>query len=81
MTAAALDRLGVGVVVPHESTIRRVLQAVDPHALQALRRRRISAHLADLSAEPGVPARERRRVLALDGRSCRPSPQRRRSVR
>jgi len=33
-----LDRLGVGVVVPHASTIRRVLQDLDPDAVEAAMR-------------------------------------------
>jgi predicted transposase YbfD/YdcC len=69
--AAVLDRLGVGAVAPHESTIRRVLQAVDPHALEAALRSWVTTQLANRPAEPGVPARERRRVLALDGKTVR----------
>jgi hypothetical protein len=30
-----LEVLGVGTVVPHESTIRRLLQQIDPAALEA----------------------------------------------
>jgi predicted transposase YbfD/YdcC len=69
--AAILDRLGVGAVAPHESTIRRVLQAVDAGALEAALRWWVSAQLAARIPEPGTPARERRRVLALDGKTVR----------
>ena len=66
-----LERLGVGVVVPHESTIRRVLQDLDPDAVEAAMRTWALAQLADRSAPDGVPVREQRRVLALDGKTVR----------
>ncbi len=66
-----LDALGVGVVVPHESTIRRVLQDLDPHAVEAAMRSWVLAQLADQRPPQGVPAREQRRVLALDGKTVR----------
>ena len=66
-----LDLLGVGVVVPHESTIRRVLQDLDPGAVEAAMRTWALAQLADRSAPDGVPIREQRQVLALDGKTVR----------
>lgn len=66
-----LDTLGVGVVVPHESTIRRVLQDLDPHAVEAAMRSWTLGQLADQPPPQGVPAREQRRVLALDGKTVR----------
>jgi predicted transposase YbfD/YdcC len=66
-----LDLLGVGVVVPHESTIRRVLQDLDPGAVEAAMRTWALAQLADRSASDGVPVREQRQVLALDGKTVR----------
>jgi len=55
-------RLGLGRVPPCESTIRRVLQAVDPDALDGA----VSSWLA-ARAGPGVG----RRVIAVDGKSAR----------
>ena len=66
-----LERLGVGEVVPHESTIRRVLQDLDPDAVEAAMRSWALAQLADRTAPKGVPVREQRRVLALDGETVR----------
>jgi hypothetical protein len=66
-----LSRLGVGAVVPHESTIRRVLQAVDASALEAALRSWALAELAARSPEQGTPARGQRQVLALDGKTMR----------
>jgi len=66
-----LDRLGVGVVVPHASTIRRVLQDLDPGAVQAAMRTWALAQLANQAASEGVPVREQRQVLALDGKTAR----------
>jgi len=66
-----LERLGVGEVVPHESTIRRVLQDLDPDAVEAAMRSWALAQLADRTAPKGVPVREQRRVLALDGKTVR----------
>ena len=68
---AILDLLGVGTVVPHASTIRRVLQDLDPDAVEAAMRRWALAQLADRPAPDGVPGREQRRVLALDGKTVR----------
>ena len=68
---AILDRLGVGTVVPHASTIRRVLQDLDPGAVEAAMRTWALAQLADRPAPDGVPLREQRRVLALDGKTVR----------
>ena len=68
---AILDRLGVGPVVPHASTIRRVLQDLDPDAVEAAMRSWVLAQLADRPAPDGVPVREQRRVLALDGKTVR----------
>jgi predicted transposase YbfD/YdcC len=66
-----LDTLGVGAVVPHESTIRRVLQDLDPGAVEAAMRSWALAQLADRPPPEGVPAREQRQVLAVDGKTVR----------
>ena len=66
-----LDLLGVGAVVPHESTIRRVLQDLDPDAVDAAMRSWALAQLADRPTPEGVPLREQRKVLALDGKTVR----------
>ena len=65
---AILDRLGVGAVVPHSSTIRRVLQDLDPDAVDAAMRTWALAQLADRPAPEGVPVREQRQMFALDPR-------------
>ena len=54
---AILDRLGAGTVVPHASTIRRVLQDLDPDAVEAAMRTWALAQLADRPAPAGVPVR------------------------
>ena len=66
-----LDRLGMGAVVPHACTIRRVLSDLDPDAVEAAMRTWVQAQLAQTSAPDGVPAREQRQVLALDGKTVR----------
>jgi predicted transposase YbfD/YdcC len=68
---AVLDVLGVGAVVPHESTIRRILQRLDAAALEAAVQAWTSAQRAALTPEAGIPAREQRRVYALDGKTLR----------
>ena len=68
---AVLDVLGVGTVVPHASTIRRVLQELDPDAVEAAMRSWALAQLADRVPDTGVPVREQRQVLALDGKTVR----------
>ena len=68
---AVLDVLGVGVVAPHESTIRRVLQQVDASALEAALQTWVLSQLAARAPEPGTPTREQRRVFALDGKTVR----------
>jgi predicted transposase YbfD/YdcC len=68
---AVLDLLGIGAVAPHESTIRRLLQQLDPAAVEAALSSWACAQLAARAAEPGVPERERRRVWALDGKTVR----------
>jgi len=68
---AILERLGVGAVVPHASTIRRVLQDLDPGAVEAAMRSWALAQLADRPTPTGVPTREQRQVLALDGKTVR----------
>ncbi len=68
---AVLDRLGVGAVVPHGSTIRRVLRDLDPDEVEAAMRSWILAQLADQPRPDGVPMREQRQVLALDGKTVR----------
>ena len=66
-----LDRLGVGVVVPHACTIRRVLSDLDPAAVEAAMRAWVQAQLAQTPAPDGVPAGEQRQVLAVDGKTVR----------
>jgi predicted transposase YbfD/YdcC len=66
-----LDRLGVGAVVPHACTIRRVLQDLDPAAVEAAMRSWALAQLAQTPPPDGVPARELRQVLAVDGKTVR----------
>ena len=71
-----LDLLGIGMAVPHESTIRRLLQRLDPDAVEAALSAWVTAQLAARAAEArtaeaGVPERERRRVWALDGKTVR----------
>jgi hypothetical protein len=68
---AILDRLGVGPVVPHASTIRRVLQDLDPDAVETAMRSWVLAQLADRPPPDGVPVREQGQVLALDGKTVR----------
>ena len=58
-------------MVPHASTIRRVLQDLDPDAVEAAMRSWVLAQLADQTPPEGVPAREQRQVLALDGKTVR----------
>jgi hypothetical protein len=71
--------LGVGAVVPRSSTIRRVLQDLDPDAVEAAMRTWTLAQLADRPAPDGVPAREYKgrprnsratRPRVLRGRLC-----------
>ena len=68
---AVLELLGVGAAVPHESTIRRVLQNLDPDAVDAAMRTWALAQLADRPVPIGVSVREQRQVLALDGKTVR----------
>jgi predicted transposase YbfD/YdcC len=68
---AVLEALGVGVVVPHESTIRRVLQQVDAPALEAALQVWALAQLGAQLPDAATPAREQRRVWALDGKTVR----------
>jgi|GEM_PF-2898482 len=64
-----LDRLGVAAVVPHGSTIRRVLRDLDPVEVEAAMPSWVLAQLADQPRPNGVPVREQRRVLALVGKT------------
>jgi DNA-binding NarL/FixJ family response regulator len=66
-----LAALGVGEVVRHESTLRRVLQKVDATALEAALRSWAMAQLDTQPTSTDTPRRERRRVLALDGKTLR----------
>lgn len=68
---AVLAALGVGAVVAHESTIRRVLQAVDACALETALGSWVLAQLDAQPAPAGTPRRDQRRVLALDGKTLR----------
>jgi hypothetical protein len=73
---AALTRPAVGVCgrPPHAATIRRVLLAVDPAAMQAaltawtLAHRNAQAGIAERASQP---RNERRQVLAIDGTNLR----------
>lgn len=66
-----LDQLGIGARVPHESTIRRLLQQLDPAAVEDALSMWAGAQLAARAVDAGIPARERRRVWALDGKTVR----------
>lgn len=66
-----LDRLGVGSMVPHASTIRRVLQDLDTDAVEAAMRSWALAQLAGRPAPEGAPIREQRQVIAVDGKTVR----------
>ena len=66
-----LDTLGVGAVVPHACTIRRVLSDLDPAAVEAAMRAWVQAQRVQTPAPDGVPAREQRQVLAVDGKTVR----------
>jgi predicted transposase YbfD/YdcC len=66
-----LDTLGVGAVVPHACTIRRVLSDLDPAAVEAAMRAWVQAQRVQTPASDGVPAREQRQVLAVDGKTVR----------
>ena len=73
--AVVLAALGAGTVVPHESTVRRVLRSVDAAALEAALRGWARARLSEQRPEAGTPRREQRRVLAVDTQDCaRSSP-------
>ena len=66
-----LDTLGVGAVVPHACTIRRVLSRLDPAGSRPRCAAWSLAQLADRPAPDGVPAREQRQVIAVDGKTVR----------
>jgi DDE_Tnp_1-associated len=68
-----LDALQIGPVAPHASTIRRVLQQLDPDALDAALRSWTLARLAAQAPNPPPrrPSRESRKVLAVDGKTVR----------
>ncbi len=72
-----LDALQAGPVAPDESTIRRVLQRLDPDALDAALRAwtltRSAARQPHAMADQrqARPRREQRRVLAVDGKTVR----------
>jgi predicted transposase YbfD/YdcC len=73
---AAVARPAVGVCgrPPHRATIRRVLMAVDPVALQAALTAWALAHRdaqAATAERASLPRNERRRVLAIDGKNLR----------
>lgn len=69
LTPAVRATLGVGRVPPSESTIRRVLQRVDPEELDRV----VCAWLLARRSGPGGPAARvpGRKVFALDGKSAR----------
>jgi predicted transposase YbfD/YdcC len=65
-------RLGLRRRSPSESTIRRVLQAVDADALDRVVSAWLMARAARSAATPAAVARVRpRRVIAIDGKSAR----------
>ena len=68
-----LDQLQVGAVTAHESTIRRVLQQLDPDAVDAALRSWTVARLATRTPNPPPMRRPRqaRQVLAVDGKTLR----------
>ena len=66
LPAGVRIRLGLGRTVPSESTIRRVLQAVDAEALDAV----VSAWLATHVTQ-STPAPAGRRAIAIDGKTAR----------
>ncbi len=69
-----LDQLQVGPVTPHESTIRRVLQQLDPDAVDTALRSWTLARLATRVPDPPQrprPPRAARTVLAVDGKTLR----------
>jgi DDE_Tnp_1-associated len=68
---AVLDVVAVGGSAPEESTIRRVLNAVDAAEWEAALHAWALAHLELMGPPPGTPRREQRRVLALDGKTVR----------
>jgi hypothetical protein len=65
---------GRAVLEPHESTIRRVLQQIDAAELEAALQMWALGQLAATIPQAGTPAREQRRVFALDGKSVRGAP-------
>jgi hypothetical protein len=68
-----LDTLGAGGPLPHPATIRRVLVDVDPAGLQEAITAWSLAQLATHDqSSPDVPARERRPVIAVDGKTVPP---------
>ncbi|HVI35951.1 MAG TPA: ISAs1 family transposase [Gaiellales bacterium] len=73
---AAVTRPAVGVCgrPPHAATIRRVLMAVDPVAVQAALTAWALAHRTAQAAaaeHTSLPRNERRQLLAVDGKSLR----------
>src|SRR3954447_3442936 len=78
---AAVTRPAVGVCgrPPHAATIRRVLMAVDPVAVQAALTAWALACRDAAAATPGpalLPRNQRRQLLAVDGKSLRGARQR-----
>ncbi|WP_197519760.1 ISAs1 family transposase [Pseudonocardia sp. HH130630-07] len=67
----AIDPEHAALVVPHESTIRRLLQQLDPAALEAARGSWTSAQLGTRPTGVDRPRREQRPVWALDGKTVR----------
>ncbi len=72
---SAIHRLALGVCgdPPHAATIRRVLMAVDPVAVEAALTRWALARRDEPAAAEQLPAphNERRRVYAVDGKNLR----------
>jgi predicted transposase YbfD/YdcC len=67
-----LDTLGAGGPLPHAATIRRVLVDVDPAGLQEAITAWSLAQRAACDRPPSdVPVRERRPVIAVDGKTVR----------
>jgi hypothetical protein len=65
LTPAVCTGLGLGRLIPSESTIRRTLQAVDAQALDEA----VSAWLMARAATPAAASTVR--AIAIDGKSAR----------
>lgn len=71
LPATARLRLGMGRRAPSETTIRRILQAVDLDALDTALSGWLSARLPAPPPTPSGPARPVVRMIAVDGKTAR----------